>query len=204
MRFNHATSCEQLQIPLELGFHKIDKSAWAEAEIRARVDRLTMLYSGLTGCRVHVDQTASRKRTPPVVHIEMSIPGAADLVVAYEPERLLQRYQNPGLREAISDAFAAAERQLVDFKRRREGGKMLDLHDQQNRFHGQIAEMYPEQDYGYLLTKEGGLLYFHRNSVLDTDFNTLKPGDDVHYIEVMGDTGPTAAKVRVIAGSVTH
>ena len=47
------------------------------------------------------------------------------------------------------------------------------------------------------MTKEGGLLYFHRNGLLSGDFDSLKRGDEVHYVEEMGDTGPIAAKVRV-------
>jgi cold shock CspA family protein len=46
------------------------------------------------------------------------------------------------------------------------------------------------------MTKEGGLLYFHRNSVLTGNFDGLRRGDDVTYVEEMGDTGPTASKVR--------
>jgi cold shock CspA family protein len=47
------------------------------------------------------------------------------------------------------------------------------------------------------MTKEGGLLYFHRNSLLNGDFDRLERGDEVHYNEDMGDTGPIATKVRV-------
>ena len=114
-----------MQFPLEIAFHKIDKPDWAEDEIRARVEKLEKLYDGLVGCRVRVDQRADEARTPPVVRIEMSIPGHKNLMVAYEPERLQQKFQNPDLGNAISDAFAAAERQLIDFKRQREGGDGL-------------------------------------------------------------------------------
>jgi cold shock CspA family protein len=48
-----------------------------------------------------------------------------------------------------------------------------------------------------LLTKEGGLLYFHRNSLLSGDFDGLERGDEVSYVEQTGDTGPIASKVRV-------
>ena len=62
---------------------------------------------------------------------------------------------------------------------------------------GQVAEITPEQDFGFLLTKEGGLLYFHRNSLLSGDFDGLKGGEEVYYNEDVGDTGPIATKVRV-------
>ena len=67
-----------------------------------------------------------------------------------------------------------------------------------HEFRGQIAEVTPEQDFGYLITKEGGLLYFHRNSLLSGNFDTLQHSDEVTYVEVMGDTGPVAHKVRLI------
>jgi cold shock CspA family protein len=56
----------------------------------------------------------------------------------------------------------------------------------------------PEKDFGYVITKEGGLLYFHRNSVLSGEFDKLRRGDEVTYVEDMGDTGPTASKVRIL------
>ena len=49
------------------------------------------------------------------------------------------------------------------------------------------------------MTKEGALLYFHRNSMLTGDFDRLHRGDEVSYVEAMGDNGPTASKVRVLA-----
>jgi cold shock CspA family protein len=55
-----------------------------------------------------------------------------------------------------------------------------------------------EKDFGYVMTKEGGLIYFHRNSVLSGEFDKLRRGDEVTYVESMGDTGPTASKVRVL------
>jgi cold shock CspA family protein len=47
------------------------------------------------------------------------------------------------------------------------------------------------------MTKEGGLLYFHRNALLIGDFDALERGDQVYYNEDVGDTGPIATKVRV-------
>jgi cold shock CspA family protein len=63
-----------------------------------------------------------------------------------------------------------------------------------------VTELVPEQDFGFLLTKEGGLLYFHRNSVL-SGFDALTLKEEVHYVEAAGDTGPTATKVRAKAHS---
>jgi cold shock CspA family protein/ribosome-associated translation inhibitor RaiA len=188
-----------LQVPLEIAFHNIESSQWAEQEIRARVAELERIYDRLVSCRVRIDQRA-KDRTgtiPPVVHIELGIPGRGDLVVSHEPEHLLRKYQHPDLHKAINEAFRIAERRLLDLKEQREGRTKASDHDAENQSLGQIAEITPEQDFGFLLTKEGGLLYFHRNSLISGDFDQLERGQDVYYNEDMGDTGPIATKVRV-------
>jgi cold shock CspA family protein/ribosome-associated translation inhibitor RaiA len=150
-------------------------------------------------CRVRIDQRAKdlTGTIPPVVHIELGIPGRSDLVVSHEPEHLLRKYQHPDLHKAINEAFRIAERQLLDLKQKRDGRTKVGNHDAGKQSLGQVAEITPEQDFGFLLTKEGGLLYFHRNSLLSGDFDGLKAGEDVYYNEDVGDTGPIATKVRV-------
>jgi cold shock CspA family protein/ribosome-associated translation inhibitor RaiA len=194
-----------LQVPLEIAFHNIESSDWAEQEIRTRVAELERLYDRLVSCRVRIDQRAKdlTGAIPPVVHIELGIPGRPDLVVSHEPEHLLRKYRHPDLRKAINEAFRIAERQLSDLKRQRVGRTKVGDHDAGNQSLGQIAEITPEQDFGFLLTKEGGLLYFHRNSLLSGEFDHLERGDDVYYNEDVGDTGPIATKVRVKARNVT-
>jgi ribosome-associated translation inhibitor RaiA/cold shock CspA family protein len=193
------------QVPLEIAFHHIESSDWAEQEIRTRVADLERLYGRLTSCRVRVDQRAKdvTGTIPPVVHIELGIPGRGELVVSHEPEHLLRKYRHPDLRRAINEAFRIAERQLRDLKQQRDGRTKIGDHDVENQSLGEIAELTPEQDFGYLMTKEGGLLYFHRNSLLTGEFDELERGDPVYYNEDVGDTGPIATKVRVKAKNPT-
>ena len=130
-----------------------------------------------------------------------SDPGNKDLVVSHEPEHLLRKYQRPDLRNAIHEAFRIAQRRLRDLKEQREGRTKEPRHDSENQSLGQVVELTPDADHGFLLTKEGGLLYFHRNAVLIGDFDRLDRGDEVYYVEDLGDTGPIATKVRVKAES---
>jgi cold shock CspA family protein/ribosome-associated translation inhibitor RaiA len=188
-----------LQVPLEIAFHNIESSEWAEREIRERVAELERLYGRLNSCRVRIDQRAKdlTGTIPPVVHIELGIPGRKDLVVSHEPDHLLRKYQHPDLHKAITEAFRIAERQLLDLKNEREDHSKGVTHESQQQFLGQVAEIEHEKDFGFLLTKEGSMLYFHRNSLLNADFDKLERGDQVHYVETVGDTGPVATKVRV-------
>jgi ribosome-associated translation inhibitor RaiA len=190
-----------MQVPLEISFHNLDSSEWVEREIRARVDDLERIYSRLTSCRVHVDQRARNEsgKIPPVVRIELGIPGQRDLAVTHEPEHLQRKFQSPDIQNAINEAFRIAERRLRELKERREDRLQQPPHEAEREFLGQVAEMHPDRDHGFLINNSGSLLYFHRSSMLNGDFDDLVRGDDVHYVEEVGDTGPIATKVRVKA-----
>ena len=191
-----------MQVPLVLTFHNVARSQWAEDEIRARVAELEKIYGRLNSCRVRVDQRAESRTgsIPPVVRIELGIPGHKELVVSHEPEHLQRKFQRPDLRNAIHQAFRTAERRLRDLKEQREGRTKEALHDAENQSLGQVTELEPEADHGFLLTKEGSSLYFHRNALLSGNFDKLKRGDEVYYVEDVGDTGPIATKVWVKGG----
>jgi ribosome-associated translation inhibitor RaiA/cold shock CspA family protein len=188
-----------MQMPLEIAFRHVEPTESIEGQIRQRVAKLDRLYGRLTSCRVRIDRRARNLNdtVPPVVRIEMGIPGRKDLVVSHEPDRLQKRFQAPDIRNAINDAFRIAERQLVELKNQRARRSKQPLHDGENQFLGQVSEILPAEDHGFILTKEGGTLYFHRNGMLAGDFDRLAPGDEVHYVEEIGDTGPIATKVRV-------
>lgn len=188
-----------MQVPLDISFHNIDNSEWAKEEIRDQVAKLEALYERMTSCRVRVDQRAdnSNHTIPPVVRIEIGIPGRKDVVVAHEPDRLQRKFQRPDLHNAINEAFRLAELQLSELRRKMTDHAAAVQHEALNEFRGQVAEMRPAEDFGFLLNKEGGLLYFHRNALLSGEFDKLRRGDEVSYVEEVGDTGPIATKVRV-------
>jgi cold shock CspA family protein/ribosome-associated translation inhibitor RaiA len=188
-----------MQVPLEIAFRNIDNSEWAKEEIRHHVAKLESIYERITSCRVRVEQRAdnSNHTIPPVVRIELGLPGRKDIVVAHEPDRLQRKFQRPDLHNAINEAFRLAALQLAEFKRKMTDHAAAVQHESVNEFRGQVAEVRPGEDFGFLLTKEGGLLYFHRNALLTGEFDKLRRGDDVTYVEEVGDTGPIATKVRV-------
>jgi ribosome-associated translation inhibitor RaiA/cold shock CspA family protein len=185
-----------MEIPMELSFHNIQPSDAVEAAIRDRVTKLATLYDRLVTVRVHVEAEMKRRRTGNIytLHIELGVPGK-DLVVSKAPHKPDRKYADPDLYTIIREAFDAAERQLKDFKAQISGD--VKTHESDYQFQGQVTQLLPEADHGFLLTKEGGQLYFHRNSVLNNGFDKLKKGDIVHYVETVGDTGPIASKVRL-------
>ncbi|HYC01988.1 MAG TPA: HPF/RaiA family ribosome-associated protein [Azospirillaceae bacterium] len=185
-----------MQSPLEIAFHNMDSNPGAETMIRERFEKLERLYDGLVGARVSVEAQHKQHRTGNVfdVHIVLMVPGHNNLVVSREPKKAKEKYAHPDLHTSIRDAFEAAERQLIEFKRQLRGE--VKRHDFEVM--GQIAQL--ADDHGFLMTNTGGMLYFHRNSVINPRFEDLSRGDSVLYVEEMGDTGPTASKVWKDAG----
>lgn len=182
-----------MDIPLEIVFHNITPSPSLEADIRKRVDKLERLYGRLVGCRVSVEALHKQHRKGNVyeVHIEMRVPGHEELVVSRAPHHPKERYKKPDVRASVREAFKAAMAQLQGFKEQQRG----EVKPHTPMFQGQVAQVSPGEDFGFILTNTGSRLYFHRNSVMNEAFDKLKPGDPVRYVEQMGDTGPTAAKV---------
>src|ERR1700742_2553271 len=137
-----------MQIPVEIAFHNIQHSDWAEQAIREKIARLEKLFDRLVTCRGRVEKRANNSNSisiPPVVRIEIGVPGHKDLVVAHEPEHLQQKFADPDMRIAINEAFRIAERQLLDFKDQLKGKTKAPYSDAQNQFLGQIAELAPER-----------------------------------------------------------
>src|SRR6185437_2342383 len=181
--------------PLEIAFHNISSSEQIEAEIRRHVEKLDARYSHLIGCRVSVERRHAQHRTGNVleVHIVLSLPGG-DLAVSREPHHAKDRFANPDVHTSIREAFQAAERQLEAARPRRpqdiatpSGSALL----------GQVSQIVPDSDHGFILNNVGSQVYFHRDSVTSGDFASLKPGDSVHYVEEEGAAGPVATKVRI-------
>jgi cold shock CspA family protein/ribosome-associated translation inhibitor RaiA len=183
-----------LQTPLEIAFHNCQPSETVENEIRERVAKLERLFDRMTSCRVSVEKLHAQHRTGNVfdVHIDVLVPGQ-ELVVSRKPHKAKERFASPDVHTSIRDAFEAAERQLIDYKHQLRGD--VKASEEQNLFSGQVAEIDPNGEFGFILTKQGGQLYFHRNALLDGDWEKLERGTTVHYVEKSGDTGPTAAKV---------
>jgi ribosomal subunit interface protein len=109
-----------MQKPVEIAFRNIESSEVAETAIHDHVARLERIYGRMTACHVRVDQRNqnANESMPPVVHIDISVPGHKDIVVAHEADHLQRKYQTPDLHNAINEAFRIAERRLAKYKDR--------------------------------------------------------------------------------------
>ncbi len=188
--------------PLEIAFHNMGSSSRIEAEIRAQAERLEQRFHHLTGMRVSVEALHRQHQTGNVyeVHVTLDVPGR-QLAASHAPHHAAQRFANPDLNVSLRQAFKAAERQLESFKTRiREdtaspSGSALT---------GEVMQIEPGVDHGFVLNSTGSQLYFHRDSVTNGRFEDMRAGDIVHYVEEEGDAGPVATKVRLARTGETN
>ena len=172
-----------------------------EQEIRTRVaDLETHLRPAdlLPGPRRPARQGLAPARFRRSCISSSAFPAARTSWSATSPITCCANIKHPDLHKAINEAFRIAERQLLDLKEQRDGRTKDGHHDvRQPVARPDRRDRLRGGEFGFLLTKEGGLLYFHRNSMLSGDFDELERGDEVYYVEDIGDTGPIATKVRV-------
>jgi cold shock CspA family protein/ribosome-associated translation inhibitor RaiA len=181
-----------MQIPLEILFRNMDPSPTVEAAIRERAEKLDRFADQIMSCRVTVEAPHKHSAKGKQYHVvvDMRVPGG-ELVVSRDPGR---QQAHEDVYVAVRDAFNAARRQLQNYVRVRRG--KVKAHEAPP--HGRVLTLIPERDFGRIQTPDGREIYFHRNSVLNADFDSLSPGVAVRFDEEAGDQGPQATSVHVI------
>ena len=183
-----------MQIPLEISYRDIRKTNNIDNLIREKVNKLERICDYMTSCRVAVEkpQRAINDGSPFRIRIDMRVPPGHELVVERKPG---EGAMSDGLEKVIRYAFDAAKKQLEKLtQKQRENVKQ---HPQQE-VAAIVDRVFYDDGYGFLRTVNGREIYFHKNSVLNKDFEKLEAGMGVNFFEEEGDEGPQASTVHVI------
>lgn len=182
-----------MRVPLEIAIRESDVSRESvESEIQRRADRLERFHDRITSCRIVVEKPQTRQG-PSVgvrVRVEASAPPGHRLVAAEEAEGTTP---TESAMAAVRGAFQAIEKQLKKIAERQSGETKLHPDQQVQAF---VAKKF--EDHGFLETQQGREVYFHRNSLVGADFETLEVGSGVWFEEQEGREGPQASTVRVL------
>lgn len=181
-----------MQIPLQIRFHKLEPSEAVEAAIRKRAEQLEHFAHDITSCRVTIEAPHKHHHQGNLYHVTIDIrTPAGEVVVSRSPD---QHQAHEDAYVAIRDAFKAARRRLQDQLREQRG--KVKVHDTPP--HGRVSALHPADNYGTITDSNGREIYFHRNSVVNEDFDQLEIGAEVRFAEEAGDEGPQASSVHVI------
>lgn len=181
-----------MQVPLELSYRNLDASAAIDERVRQRVQRLEQLAPDIVACRVMIEAPHRHHHQGRIYHVrvDVTVPGH-ELVVSRDPG---QHHAHEDLYVAIRDAFDAVERRLQDVERTRRG----QVKQHAVPAHGHISELVPALDCGRIETADGRDIYFHRNAVVEGNFDHLEIGMEVRFVEEMGAEGAQASTVHPV------
>ena len=177
--------------PLQINFRDIPQSDAIEATVREKADKLDKFYDQIMTCRVMIEAPHGHHHKGKLYHIriDLTVPNG-EIVINRDPG---DHHAHEDVYVAIRDAFDAARRKLQDYARKQRG----DVKSHEAPPHGIISELVPVEDFGRIQTLDGREIYFHRNSLVDGDFDALKIGDKVRFVEEAGERGPQASTVHL-------
>lgn len=181
-----------MQLPIQITFRNLDRSEAVEAKILGRAEKLNRYFARIMSCRVVVEAHHKHHHRGNHYHVrlDVTVPDG-ELVASRDPD---EHHSYTDVYVAIRDAFDSMYRQLEEYARR----ERRETKAHETPPHGRIAEIYPAEDYGRIETADGRLVYFHRNSVVDADFDKLPIGAEVRFAEERGERGPQASTVYLV------
>lgn len=182
-----------MHIQPEIAFRGVPATDDLKERILEEITGLERFFDGMIRCRVAIELPHRRHEAGNHYHvgIRVTVPGR-ELVVSRDPG---PDEGHELLDVAITDAFAAMARQLEDHSR--ELRHEVKTHDVPP--HGEVVELAPPLDHGFIRTPDGRRVYFHRNSVVTGDFDELEIGTPVRFTESgEGIEGPQASAVHVL------
>ncbi len=162
------------------------------AAIEKYIDKLEEYSKDLMHCEVVVTAPHRHHHKGKIFHINIRIHTRnGDIIVNHQPEKnaahedfyvSLRTPSGPlaGLSK-ITRASCAHRRKTADTVPRP----------------AVVRRLFAAEDYGFLETHDGREIYFHRNSLVNGDFDKLEVGMKVTFTEKMGENGPQASTVHM-------
>lgn len=173
-----------MQLPVQITFRDIPRSEAVEAAIRERVARLDRFSDHIMSCRVTIGIIEKHQHQGKLfnIRVNMKLPGS---------ELVVNRDKAEDIYVAIRDAFDAVKRKLEEHVQRVRG----EVQTHEVEHHGRVARLFSHQGYGFIEKADGSELYFHVYNCVHPDFDQLKIGDEVVFLEEAGGDGPQANRV---------
>jgi cold shock CspA family protein/ribosome-associated translation inhibitor RaiA len=186
-----------MQVPPQISFHGLDHSDYNENYIRERIERLEHMHDAIISCRVAVEMPHRTRNTGNAyrVRVEVTIPRKGELVATKE-ENMEPKME---LRTIIAHAFDAIEKQLRSATSEHFTRQSPMAPEHEEHPHGMVVRLFEEDGYGFIKTLDGREFYVHRNSVLHDDFDSLRVGTEVRFAPELGEKGPQASTVQIVA-----
>lgn len=175
-----------MQLPMQIVFRDLDRSDAIETAIREKASKLDQFFDRIMSCRVTAGMIQKHKHQGKLfnIRIDLTVPGS---------EIVVNRDKAEDIYVAIRDAFDAARRKIEEHARRIRGD--VKVHEIES--HGRVVRLFAEEGYGFIAKPDGSELYFHVYNCVHPDFDHLKVGDEVVFLEEVASEGLQANRVSI-------
>lgn len=178
-----------MKVPLEIRYHGVEKTEVIEEEIREGAAKLEKVCDYLNSCRVALERESPKQ--PYHVTIDLTVPPGKELAVSRNSGKI----DSHEVQTVIQHAFRAARKQLQQLVEKQRGEVKPHFDPETSGF---VERLMPEEGYGFIRSVAGDEHYFHRNSVLDHEWDRLAIGTGVRFTPHAGEKGPQASSVRIV------
>lgn len=172
-----------MQAPVQFTLRNIKHSSAIEAHIMEKAGKLAKFSERIISCHVVAEMEHTRSGDLYNVRINVLMPNKKELSSTHN--------QKENLYLSIADAFDDMLRQVEETSRRMQGH--VKHHD--DILHGEIARLFPVDQFGFIETSDGDEYYFNSGSLHHPHFDHLKVGMPVRFIAAWDADGPRAHRV---------
>jgi cold shock CspA family protein len=182
-----------MQVLAHIDFQGMEPSVQLRQRAEEWIGKLETRFGRITSCRVAIKAPGEHHKTSGLyeVMIDLALPDGRNVTAARTPAAD-ERFQNA--RFAVDEAFKRTRRRLQDQARRLRGEVKVHVAPPL----ATVVNLHREDGFGFVLTADNREIYFHRNSVLDDEFDRLEVGTRVSFDEELGIKGAQASTVRVL------
>jgi cold shock CspA family protein len=179
----------------EITWRGMKKRSDLDRHIRLKAAKLDRYHDRIISCRVAVEKEQKEQHAGGSFRIRVivRVPPGKEMIGRYESGELESNF-HPEV--AVKEAFDAIRRQLLKVKNKQQGE--TKSHPMQEELVGHVITLFRDKAYGFIRTREGREMFFHKNAVLNDDFDRLDIGTGVRYFPSEGEKGPQASTVQII------
>jgi cold shock CspA family protein len=176
--------------PMQVDFKGFKPNEMQRTAVRERVKLIEEQFDQIRSGHVIIAGPSGHHQTGGLyeITIRLTLPTGKEVDVSRTPH-LDERHSD--FHFALNDAFKRARRQLQDQVRHLQGEVKTHVAPAS----GKVTKLF--EGHGFLESKDGLEIYFHKNSVLNNSFSKLKIGSQVTFSEEQGENGPQASTVKL-------
>ena len=178
-----------MQTPINIQFHQMEKSEAVTARLKDKTYELEKKFGQFISCHIIIEQDNKNQNQGRLfkIKINLNLP---------KKEIIVNNQKDDDIFVVVRDAIASLTRQLEDHDRKRHDSRVGHgkIHDK--ILSGQVIKLFKEEDYGFILSNDDEY-YFSATNVHGADFNHIKLGDEVKFIEIVADEGLQAHRVSL-------